>query len=268
MFWERVVSSIVIVAVLFGGMYVGGLAWTALVGLLILGALKEYADMMKLKGYPQPLWLLWLLAVLVVVMQSYHIGIISEMAVLVAFVSLVLWLVTTQEEFSRFAFALVGYMMIAWSLSFLICLENIYEGWWVCLLAFLITWSTDAGAYCVGMLFGRHQMAPVISPKKSWEGAVGGVLITMLVVSLYNFFFLHYDALFMLVLALFCSIAGQIGDLTESWMKRWVGIKDSGNLIPGHGGLLDRFDSMMLLAPILYYLLILYHSIEIYFNIL
>lgn len=268
MFLERVMSSVVIVAVLFGGMFVGGTVWAALIALLILGCLKEYADMMRQKGYPLPLPLLWALALVVVGMQSYHIGIISEMAVLVAFVALVLWLVTTQEEFSRFAFALVGYMMIAWSLSFLICLDRIYEGWLVCLLAFLITWSTDAGAYCVGMLFGRHQMAPVISPKKSWEGAVGGVLITLLVVSAYNFFFLHYDALFMLLLALLCSIASQIGDLTESWLKRWVGIKDSGNLIPGHGGLLDRFDSMMMLAPILYYLLILYHSIEIYFEIL
>lgn len=267
MFRERLISSVVIVAVLFGGMYAGGIVWSVLVAALIFGSLKEYTNIMEGKGYQPPMGLLLALGLFMVIMQSYHIGIISELAILVAFVSLVIWLITTQEQFSSFAFALVGYMMIAWSLSFLICLENIYEGWWITLLAFLITWSTDAGAYCVGMLFGRHQMAPIISPKKSWEGAIGGVVITVLVVSAYNYCFLHYSPLFMMVLALVCSMAAQIGDLQESWLKRWAGVKDSGNLIPGHGGLMDRFDSMMLLAPILYYLLILYHSIEIYFQV-
>lgn len=265
MFKERVMSSVVIVLLIFAGMYIGGLAWVGLVTLLVLGALKEYADMMKEKGFSVPLPLLWLLAIIMVALQYYNIGIISELALLVSFVAMVVWLVTTQEEFSSFAYGLVGYIMVAWTLSFLVCLENIYEGWWIAMLAFLIVWTTDAGAYCVGMLIGKHKMAPVISPKKTWEGSVGGILVCLLVVCVYNLLFLHYNTPFMLLTAFLCSIAGQIGDLLESWLKRWVGVKDSGNVIPGHGGLMDRFDSMMLVAPILYYILVLYHSISIYF---
>ncbi|MBQ3199118.1 MAG: phosphatidate cytidylyltransferase [Firmicutes bacterium] len=266
MFQERLISSVVIVALIFGSMYIGGWVWTGLVMLLILGAQKEYADMMKVKGYKVPLPLLQILAVLMVGIQSYNIGIISELAIVLSFVAMVTWLISTQDDFANYAYGLVGYMMLAWSLSFLVCLENIYEGWWITLLAFLVVWTTDAGAYCIGMLIGKHKMAPVISPKKSWEGAIGGTLCCLLAVNVYNDLFLQYPWWFMTVLALVCSVLGQIGDLLESWLKRWVGVKDSGDLIPGHGGLMDRFDSMVLVAPLLYYLLVLYHSVEIYFD--
>lgn len=265
MFWERVLSSFVIVALIFGGLYIGGWVWVGLVMLLIMGELKEYADMMKLRGYTVPLPLLSILSVLMVGMQNYNIGIISELALVVSFVAMVVWLISTQDDFANYAYGVVGYMLLAWSLSFLVCLQNMTGGWWITLLAFLIVWATDAGAYCIGMLIGRHKMAPVISPKKSWEGAVGGTLCCVAVVSLYNYLVLNYEWWFIALLAVFCSVAGQVGDLLESWFKRWVGVKDSGDLIPGHGGLMDRFDSMMLVAPILYYLLILYHSIAIYF---
>ncbi len=265
MFRERVFSSIGIVLVLGLGMYVGGLVWVALITLLVWGALKEYADMLMPQGYKVPLPLLMLLAVFMAALQSYNIGIISELALLVAFIAMVVWLVTTQDGFANFAFGFMGYMMIAWTLSFLVCLEAMGEGWRFTLLAFLIVWATDARAYCTGMLFGRHKMAPVISPKKSWEGAVGGVLCCLLAVIVYNSLVLDYTWRFVLSAALVCSIFGQIGDLLESWLKRWAGVKDSGNLIPGHGGLMDRFDSLMMVAPLLYYLLIIYHSINIYF---
>ncbi len=265
MFLQRVISSLGIVLVLGAGMFLGGWVWLGLITLVAVGAIKEYADMLADKGYKLPLPLLMGLTFLMIALQSYNIGIISELGLLIAFISMIVWLVTTQDVFANFAFGFVGYMMIAWTLSFLLCLESMGEGWRLTLLAFLIVWATDAGAYCVGMLFGRHKMAPVISPKKSWEGAVGGVLCCLLVVIVYNELVLDYTWRFVLAAALICSVFGQIGDLLESWLKRWAGVKDSGSLIPGHGGLMDRFDSMMLVAPLLYYLLIIYHSINIYF---
>lgn len=265
MFGERVFSSFLIVALALGGMYIGGWLWVGLVMLLILGGLKEYSDMLKKRGHRVPLPLLSILAVLMVCMQNYNVGISSEFALVISFVAMVVWLISTQDDFANYAYGLVGYMMLAWALSFLVCLQNMADGWLITLLAFLIVWSTDAGAYCIGMLIGRHKMSPVISPKKSWEGAIGGAVCCVLLVSLYNHFLLHYAWWFVALLALFCSIAGQVGDLLESWLKRWVGVKDAGDLIPGHGGLMDRFDSMELVAPVLYYLLILYHSIAIYF---
>ena len=265
MFRERVMSSFVIVLLMGLGMFLGSYVWIGLVMALILGAVCEYAQMLHPKGYNVPLPLLLGLAVLMVVLQSYNIGIISELGLLIAFVSMVVWLLATQEQFSNFAFGFMGYMMIAWTLSFLVCLEAMEGGWRQPLLAFVIVWATDAGAYCVGMLFGRHKLAPVISPKKSWEGAVGGVLCCLVAVTVYNSLVLDYTWRFVLAAALICSVAGQIGDLLESWLKRWAEVKDSGSLIPGHGGLMDRFDSMTMVAPLLYYLLIIYHSISIYF---
>lgn len=265
MFLQRVISSFGIVLILGAGMFLGGWVWLGLITLVAVGAIKEYADMLAGKGYKLPLPLLMGLTFLMVALQSYNIGIISELGLLIAFISMIVWLVTTQDVFANFAFGFVGYMMISWTLSFLLCLESMGNGWHLTLLAFLIVWATDAGAYCVGMLFGRHKMAPVISPKKSWEGAVAGVLCCLLAVIVYNELVLDYTWRFVLATALICSVFGQIGDLLESWLKRWAGVKDSGNLIPGHGGLMDRFDSMMLVAPLLYYLLIIYHSISIYF---
>ena len=124
MFRERVFSSIGIVLVLGLGMYVGGLVWVALITLLVWGALKEYADMLMPQGYKVPLPLLMLLAIFMAALQSYNIGIISELALLVAFIAMVVWLVTTQDGFANFAFGFMGYMMIAWTLSFLVCLVS------------------------------------------------------------------------------------------------------------------------------------------------
>ncbi len=262
---DRLTSGIMVVGLACFGMYLGGWVWTLLVGLLILGELKEYADMMKLRGHNIPLPLLSILAVLMVGLQSYNIGIISELGLVISFVAMVAWLITSQDDFANFAYGLVGYMMIAWALSFLVCLENMEEAWLLTMVAFLTVWTTDTGAYCVGMLIGKHKMAPVISPKKSWEGAVGGTICCMLAISVYNEFVLHYAWWFALIMALVGSVAGQVGDLLESWLKRWVGVKDASDIIPGHGGLMDRFDSMALVAPVVYYLVILYQSISIYF---
>lgn len=266
MFKDRVISGAFIVGLAVIGMYLGGWVWTALVGLLVLGELKEYADMMRIKGYRIPFPLLAALAVLMVGLQSYNIGIISELGLVISFVVMVTWLISTQDDFANFAYGLVGYMMIAWALSFLVCLENMEDAWLLTLAAFLIVWTTDSGAYCVGMLIGRHKMAPVISPKKSWEGAIGGTLICVAALAVYNQYVLHYDMWFVVIMALIGSVAGQVGDLVESWLKRWVGVKDASDLIPGHGGLMDRFDSMALVAPVVYYLVILYQSISIYFD--
>ena len=100
------------------------------------------------------------------------------------------------------------------------------------LLALCIVWATDSGAYLAGMNFGKRKLAPTVSPNKTFEGALGGIL----------------GAIF----AIFFSIAGQFGDLLESSIKRHFGVKDSGKFIPGHGGVLDRFDSMLLVFPIMH----------------
>jgi len=119
----------------------------------------------------------------------------------------------------------------------------------------LIVWITDSGAYMVGRKFGKNKLAPNISPNKTWEGSIGGTVIAVIVAAIYVLFFpQNYGWLTMVGIALIVSVAGQFGDLIESGLKRFYKVKDSGDILPGHGGILDRFDSMLIAFPVFYLL--------------
>lgn len=122
-------------------------------------------------------------------------------------------------------------------------------------LVFIIAWGTDTFAYVFGMLFGKHKLCPSLSPKKTIEGSIGGILGSLGLTYLYvNYLQLESYWLFLLI-AIIGSVVAQIGDLTASKIKRVTGIKDFGFIMPGHGGILDRFDSILFIAPYTYYLL-------------
>ena len=122
-----------------------------------------------------------------------------------------------------------------------------------------VTWLQDTGAYFVGRQFGRHKLAPILSPKKTWEGAVGGMIGAILTgVGCVLLLGLPITLLQGALLGVVGGVVGPLGDLSESLIKRQVGLKDAGNLIPGHGGLLDRLDSLLFTAPALYYLIVLF----------
>ena len=124
-----------------------------------------------------------------------------------------------------------------------------------------VTWATDTGAYAFGRMFGKHKLIPSVSPSKTVEGAVGGLVVATLGTWLYVTFllkpFAHLSLTSMgiVVLAVAVGIVGQIGDLAESLLKRDAGVKDSSKLLPGHGGILDRFDSLLFVLPVAYLLL-------------
>jgi phosphatidate cytidylyltransferase len=117
---------------------------------------------------------------------------------------------------------------------------------------FILLWANDTGAYLVGITLGRHRLMERISPKKSWEGFAGGLLITILAALLLSSWLGVIERYGWIVIALIVSIAGTYGDLVESMLKRSHGVKDSGNIMPGHGGFLDRFDSVVLSFPLVY----------------
>ena len=125
-------------------------------------------------------------------------------------------------------------------------------------LIFIGSWITDTCAYFSGMLFGKHKLAPTISPKKTVEGAAGGALGTMLVMTVYALCVKHFAAVNLnlpgvIILGILCGIFSQTGDLCASIIKREHGIKDFGHIMPGHGGVMDRFDSLIFVSPIVYY---------------
>ena len=153
-----------------------------------------------------------------------------------------------------------GIFYVAVMLSYIYQIRNLTNGVYIAFLIFLCSWGCDTCAYCAGKLFGKHKMSPKLSPKKSVEGAIGGVLGTVILTVVYLSIFrsnMKIDVKEIMILAIVSAIAAfvsMVGDLTASAIKRNYEIKDYGKLIPGHGGILDRFDSMIITAPIIYYL--------------
>ncbi|MDR3227403.1 MAG: phosphatidate cytidylyltransferase [Prevotellaceae bacterium] len=120
---------------------------------------------------------------------------------------------------------------------------------------FILIWANDVGAYCFGMLFGqhgKHKLFPRISPKKSWEGFIGGIITAIAASILVSKFMLHENMHHWIIIAIITAVLGTFGDLVESMLKRSAGVKDSGKIIPGHGGILDRFDAVLLSFPIVF----------------
>ena len=131
----------------------------------------------------------------------------------------------------------------------LLVLRLIFPNPLLVLFACLICWVTDSFAYFTGRAFGKHKLAPKISPKKTWEGAIGGTVFALLLLVPYAVKLLAMPAVPAFICVFIASVLGQIGDLVESKFKRWGGVKDSGNFFPGHGGVLDRLDSLILACP-------------------
>ena len=127
---------------------------------------------------------------------------------------------------------------------------------WAVFLLFILIWSSDSFAYFTGRMFGKHKMAPKISPKKTWEGFAGGVFFTLVLGYFIEQKFPELRGNWM-VIGLLVSVFAPLGDLVESQLKRTFGVKDSGNIIPGHGGVLDRLDSFIITVPVVYLYFIL-----------
>jgi len=152
------------------------------------------------------------------------------------------------------AMTLFGVLYLGLTLGTLSMTRLLPLGEWLIFFLLLVTWASDTGAYLVGTLYGRHRLAPTISPKKTVEGLVGGLIAAIIAGYAARWWFLpDLSGLDCLILATLLTISGLWGDLTESAMKRSVGMKDSGGILPGHGGMLDRLDSLLFTAPVFYY---------------
>lgn len=176
------------------------------------------------------------------------------LAALVGLSLILLVFLPREGVFTVWAWTLVGVLYIGWLLSFLVDLRLNAGRDWV-FLALFATFGSDILAYFVGRLIGRHKMAPNISPGKTWEGAAGGLaggILVCLFFTLDTPLQLPLNIWQAVLLGVLVSVFGQLGDLAESRLKRWVGAKESGRLMPGHGGLLDRMDSVVLAGVVVY----------------
>ena len=149
-------------------------------------------------------------------------------------------------------------------LGFVYIIRSLESGIYLVWIIFIASWICDTFAYFSGVFFGKHKAFPVLSPKKTWEGCVGGVLASVLVAFVFALIFsdklelLSFPELALPVTVAVCAIISLFGDLAASAIKRDYKIKDYGNLIPSHGGIMDRFDSVIFVAPVVYYMLILF----------
>jgi phosphatidate cytidylyltransferase len=173
-----------------------------------------------------------------------------------------LWLLIApprEKVLLRWYWTLLGILYVGWMLSHYVALRNMEEGIQWVFLAVLCTFACDTGAYFGGRAWGKHQMAPVISPKKTWEGAASGFVATVAAAVALNAIFtalwqeLPVTYLEVALLGAVIGVVSQIGDLCESQLKRKAGVKDSGSLLPGHGGVLDRMDSIVFVGVVVYY---------------
>ncbi|MBP1761020.1 MAG: phosphatidate cytidylyltransferase [Firmicutes bacterium] len=251
----RIISAVIGIPVLLFILYQGGLAWTALFVLLAVIALYEYLDMMRKDGHkPQFIIAYGLLFVMLFREQAAQYFLPLLMAVIML---MVLECVLMYPKFSLedIAINFLGTFYIGFLFSFAQQMLKIEQPFFAMLVVLLITWGSDIGGYLFGRLWGKNKMTPLLSPNKTWAGAAGGLILASVVAVAFGCFF-PLDGLTVgqiLFMAVLGSAAAQLGDLFESGMKRYFGVKDSGNIIPGHGGVLDRFDSFMLVLPVIYY---------------
>lgn len=160
---------------------------------------------------------------------------------------------------TSWVWTIAGILYVGWLLSHLVAIRGLDDGRnWVFFILF-VTWVSDTGAFFIGRRFGRHKLAPNISPGKTWEGAVGGICGAILMSILFftsTLFQLPLVYWQVILLSVLVSVFGQLGDLVESLFKRNMGVKDSGKLMPGHGGILDRLDSIVFAGVVVYYYVI------------
>ncbi len=190
---------------------------------------------------------------------SQVISLVISLAVVGSFVSYLFYFRDLSTVIPELFGTMGGIFYVAWLLGHIIWIRSLSHGKALIFYLLLVVWAGDTFAYYTGSLLGKHRLSPRISPKKTIEGSIGGILGSILVSIIAHFTFLKPISLGnSILLGFVLNVFGQLGDLAESLLKRGAGVKDSGTLIPGHGGILDRIDSLIFAGPVLFYFLALY----------
>ena len=272
MLWQRVLSALFFIPILFVSIWFGDPWFSVVVAVAALLGVVEFYDMFSQKRW-QPLTFFGMLWTLFFVFNAHYThsygSETTQLLVTSALVSSAVILSLLCSLFLRssgdrvlfgWAWSLAGVLYMGCLLSYWILLMN--SGEWVgrdwVLLALFSTFAFDTTAYFVGRAFGKHKMVPTVSPGKTWEGAIGGLAgaiaaVIILALILNTPLDIGYGKLVFIGFAV--GVFAQIGDLAESQLKRSTGLKESGGLIPGHGGILDRLDSIVFTGVVVYYCL-------------
>lgn len=256
----RIITAVIGIPFLVGVLYLGGNYWRGLVILLAGTALLEYTAMMRRQGLKPillPTCMITLVLLFRVQLDQYLSGLF-----LAGWLLMIMFMVFKYPRFnfSDLAMSFFGAFYCGYLFSYALAIQELEGAFLYLILCLILTWASDVGGYLFGRLWGKHKLAPQLSPGKTREGAIGAVFLTIIAVVSFKYIFSieHLNLLCIILLGICASGGAQLGDLLESALKRYFGVKDSGNLIPGHGGVLDRFDSLMLVLPTVYYFLVVF----------
>lgn len=253
--FKRIATAVIALLIFLPLIWFGSWPLELLMAVLAILAQLEFIQMKKLKlnSFPALISSLGVGGIIFSQRLTFLFGsqVIIKLISLTAIVLLIYAL--NKPEFKISQIASIVYLMTYIGVGFYSFVQLRASSLTFLVLMLLIIWSTDSGAYLVGRKIGKRKLAPAVSPNKTIEGAVGGTAIAGLVSAVYLVYFpLYTSYLLTLLFMIGLSVIGQLGDLVESKLKREYKIKDSGNLLPGHGGILDRFDSMLLVLNVIF----------------
>jgi phosphatidate cytidylyltransferase len=275
-FFRRTVTGAFIVIFILGGLWLHPVSFFIVVAVMLAGTQREYYLMVRSRGVRPQLvtgivsgFILYVTSTLIAVGWLSMKGFLVLIPVMVTVMTIELFR-KEERPFDSLAHTLFSVLYTAVPLSLfpfaafghtgvepLLQMEGVLFSPGILTGFFLLLWTNDTGAYLVGSALGRHPLFERISPKKSWEGFAGGLVLTMIVAQLLPGWLGVTGTAGWMIIALIVSVAGTIGDLLESMLKRSLGLKDSGTVMPGHGGFLDRFDSVVVAFPLVYLFLTL-----------
>lgn len=257
---QRIVTAVIAILLFFPFVIIGGLPFYFVIYLIGSIGLIELLRMRKMTGYPIPtlftLILLWVL-----LLPSDDNLLFNQLDTDKSEITLVIVLILlgyTVLVKNKFTFEDAGFLVLSAiyvGLGFFYFIETQVLGLEFIFYGILVILATDTGAYFFGRAFGKRKLWPEISPNKTIEGAIGGILLACIVAIIYQLIApVHTSFIVVVIVTILVSVCGQIGDLVESAFKRYYHVKDSGKILPGHGGILDRFDSWLFVFPFLHFI--------------
>jgi phosphatidate cytidylyltransferase len=264
---KRTITALVLFAIGLPALIFGGILYYIVIGFFVTVAAWEYASMFSTLR-SRKAHLLTAGSTLVIFTSRYYLG--QDKAIIILGALILLSVAVHLFEYERghdqvsasLAATISGIVYIGWVGSYLADLRNLPNGGWWIMLVLPSVWLTDTGAYMIGVKYGKHKMTPRLSPKKSWEGLIAGIVSAVAGSAYFAWAYSTYGPLSNMTpikgafLGLLISVLTPLGDLAESMFKREAGVKDSGNILPGHGGAFDRIDSWIWAAIIGYYFII------------
>jgi phosphatidate cytidylyltransferase len=265
---RRTLTALALAAIGLPAIIYGGVFYYLVMGAFLVGGAWEYVRLFRAVRY-EPSEIVTVGGVLVIATARFFFpGYGIPLLVLLVLVAMAVHLLAYERGRDQAALDLavtvMGFVYLGWLGSYLLDLRNLPQGGWWLMFVLPLVWAADTGAYSIGAVYGKHKMAPRLSPKKSWEGYFAGVFTSVLIGAFFAYAYssvglqpLHglLNPVLGAVMGLVIGVLAPLGDLGESMLKRQGGLKDSSNVFPGHGGFLDRIDSWVWGAAIGYFMI-------------